>query len=76
MNKIDPNIFDSPPGSHGDFYVSTDKALLNLQWIESRLRASYWGDWITTEDLAKRIANSICFGLYRNESSETEEGPI
>lgn len=62
MTTTPPNVFDSPPG---DFYVSTDRARLDYPWIESQLRASYWGDWITNENLEKRIKNSVCFGLYR-----------
>lgn len=49
----------------GDYSISTDPALLNLEMIHHFLSTdSYWAQNIPIELVAKAIANSICFGVY------------
>jgi GNAT superfamily N-acetyltransferase len=52
---------------HGDdFYVSSDRKLLDHDFIVTMLLGSYWGRWLTHEIIADSIRNSLCFGLYHH----------
>lgn len=53
--------FDDVPGQ---FFVSTDKALLDAPWIFDQLRRTYWGDYMTMKIVLTAIDHSVCFGLY------------
>lgn len=57
--------FDDVPG---EFFVSTDKALLNVPWIVAELNRTYWGDWMKLSTVVTAIEHSLCFGLYRRGS--------
>jgi GNAT superfamily N-acetyltransferase len=48
----------------GDFVLSTDPALLDLDVIQGFLSASYWAKDIPRETVARSIDNSLCFGVY------------
>jgi GNAT superfamily N-acetyltransferase len=61
---IPPNVFDSPPG---EFFVSSDKSLLNIPWIFDQLKRTYWGGWLDVARVSRSIDFSLCFGLYRKE---------
>ena len=47
-----------------NYFISTDKNLLNVKAIKTFIADEYWGDGRTMEDVAKTIANSYCFGIY------------
>ncbi len=48
-----------------DFYISTDKLLLNAETICDYLcNKSYWAEGRSKEVVAKSIENSICFGVF------------
>ena len=48
------------------FTISSDPARLDLDAIHAFLaQESYWAAGIEKERLARAIANSLCFGLYR-----------
>lgn len=47
-----------------DFYISTDKNLLNVDFIHEFVQNSYWGQGRTMEQTVKTIGNSFCFGMY------------
>ncbi|NGZ76974.1 GNAT family N-acetyltransferase [Saccharibacillus alkalitolerans] len=49
-----------------DIVISTDKGLLQLGAIKRMLDVSYWAAGRDEEIIRVSIANSMCFGLYRN----------
>jgi GNAT superfamily N-acetyltransferase len=49
-----------------DFFVSTDRKLLDYHFITTMLLGSYWGGWLTHEIIAESVRNSLCFGLYQH----------
>jgi GNAT superfamily N-acetyltransferase len=51
----------------GEFRISTDPALLNIDVIHQFLSHSYWAENIPVEIVKKSIAGSICFGVYHHE---------
>ena len=50
-----------------DIYVSSDKALLDVDYIHGFLRQSYWASGISKATVLKTIEHSYCFGLYRQD---------
>jgi GNAT superfamily N-acetyltransferase len=51
----------------GEYRVSTDKALLDLTVIHDFLSQSYWAKGIPLAVVQSSIANSLCFGVYKQE---------
>jgi len=51
--------------SRGDFHLSTDPALLDLDLIHGFLAESYWAKGIPRETVARSIENSLCFAVYK-----------
>jgi GNAT superfamily N-acetyltransferase len=49
-----------------DYLISTDHALLDVEVIHNYLRQSYWAADIPVEIVRRSIANSLCFGVYKN----------
>jgi len=50
---------------HGEFTISTDPARIDLDVVHGYLSASYWAPGIPRELVARSIANSLAFGIYR-----------
>ena len=50
------------------FRVSTDPARLDVDAIHAFLSTSYWAQGIPRETVALSLRNSLCFGLYENDS--------
>jgi GNAT superfamily N-acetyltransferase len=51
----------------GDYIISTDKSKLDVDLVHEFLRdRSYWAAGRTREQMKNAIANSICFGVYRD----------
>ena len=49
------------------FIISTDNNLLDFDIIHGYLATeSYWGKGMPADKLEKAIANSLCFGIYKN----------
>ena len=48
--------------------ISTDPSRLQLDAIHAYLTRSYWSPGIPKDVVARGVANSMCFGLYRGES--------
>ncbi len=48
-----------------DMIVSTDPEKLDLTYIHGFLSQTYWAQGIPREVVAKSMAHSLCFGLYR-----------
>jgi GNAT superfamily N-acetyltransferase len=55
------------------FYVSTDKDLLDQEFVIGEIESSYWGADQSKATILKAIDNSLCFGLYRAKD-EAEHG--
>ena len=49
----------------GDYELSSDPARLDLDRVESFLRASYWAAERPREVIERSIAGSLCMGAYR-----------
>ncbi len=52
----------------GNFLISTDKSKFNIQAIQDELEKTYWAKGISQETIAKSIENSLCYGVYENET--------
>lgn len=50
-----------------EFELSTDKARLDIDLIHNFLSGTYWAAGIPRQVVEKAIANSLCFGLYRQQ---------
>jgi GNAT superfamily N-acetyltransferase len=58
---------DSPIGvSRGDLAVSTDRSRFDVDAALILLRATHWGGGMSRDTLTRAIANSVCFGVYRD----------
>ena len=51
----------------GDYFLSTDKAKLNLDVIHNFLYTCYWCKGIPVDSLERSVERSLCFGVYRAE---------
>jgi GNAT superfamily N-acetyltransferase len=54
----------------GEFLISTDPALLNLDVIYWFLTNCYWSKGIPREVVARSIEHSLCFGVYDGSSAQ------
>ena len=53
----------------GDYSISTDRALLNVDLIHNYLsNESYWATGRSREVVERSIANSLPFGIYRDRA--------
>jgi GNAT superfamily N-acetyltransferase len=52
------------PSPTGKYIVSTAPGLLDLDFICSALRGSYWAASRTRPVIRKSLRNSLCFGIY------------
>jgi GNAT superfamily N-acetyltransferase len=50
----------------GDFFISTDRARLDIDLIHRVLAATYWASGIPRDVVVRAIAGSIAFGLYEH----------
>lgn len=57
------NVFDDP-GHTDDFFISTDRKLLDNRWLIANLLSQPWTECWTHERMAQAIANSLAFGIY------------
>lgn len=54
-----------------DFYISTDKSLLNTDFIHDYMtRTSYWGKGRSIQQTKTTIENSFCFGMYTQSNQQ------
>ena len=51
----------------GEYLISTDRSLLDLQVIHGYLSTSYWAAGVPEEVVGRSIENSLNFGVYRGE---------
>jgi ribosomal protein S18 acetylase RimI-like enzyme len=45
-------------------FTSTDRRLLDYEWIRSALKGSHWGTWLNDTQINEALANSLCLGCY------------
>ncbi|MFK7813481.1 MAG: GNAT family N-acetyltransferase [Maribacter sp.] len=54
-----------------DFYISTDKSLINIDFVHDYMsNTSYWGKGRTIQQTKKTISNSFCFGMYTKSNQQ------
>jgi len=46
--------------------ISTDKSVLDINFIYNFLRNSYWANDRSKTEIEESILNSLCFGMYLN----------
>ena len=49
----------------GEYEISTDPDRIDLDLVHGWLAGSYWAAGIPRETVARSIAGSLCFGIYR-----------
>jgi GNAT superfamily N-acetyltransferase len=54
--------------SRDGYAISTDQCKLDVDAIYAFLSASYWATDIPREVVERSLRNSLCFGLYHNDS--------
>lgn len=52
------------------FYISTDKRILNVDFVHENIQNSYWGKERSRAQTLKTIENSYCFGVYTNSNEQ------
>lgn len=60
-----------------DYFVSTDKALLDPAFVIKEIQTSYWGSWRSHHTVLKSIDHSLCFGVFLHDpdrKSQTQVG--
>src|SRR5262245_39192815 len=71
MNKINPqpatcNLQPATREWHqGDYTISTDPTLLDIEMIHGFLASSYWATGRSIETIQRSINNSLPFGVYK-----------
>jgi GNAT superfamily N-acetyltransferase len=68
IQRGDPPLDPHELGRRGDFLVSTDPALLDVNLIHDFLaNRSYWATGRPLHVVRRAIENSLCFGLYERK---------
>jgi GNAT superfamily N-acetyltransferase len=49
---------------NGEYIISTDGTLIDMNAVHNFLNHSYWAQNISIEIVRRSIENSLCFGLY------------
>lgn len=50
----------------GEFLVSTDRTLIDVDLVHDFLTNSYWANGIPREVFVRSIENALCFGMYED----------
>lgn len=53
-----------------DYFISTDKGLLNVDAIQQFIVNSYWVNGRTVEEVKQTIEHSYCFGIYTLQNEQ------
>jgi GNAT superfamily N-acetyltransferase len=63
---------DNPPieVQRGGYFISTEKARLDISAIHTYLTRSYWSPGIPRAAVEKTIAGSLCFGLFTERGNQ------
>ena len=51
----------------GDYLISTDPTLIDVDLVHDFLTHSYWAEGIPIEVVKRSIENSLCFGIYKDK---------
>jgi GNAT superfamily N-acetyltransferase len=51
-----------------DFHVSIGLTQLDMTWVITTIRSSYWGERLSPIQIMRACDNSLCFGAYFNDS--------
>lgn len=49
------------------FGISTNRELLDINFIHQSLRQTYWAEAIPLDIVKKSLIHSLCFGLYKQQ---------
>ncbi len=52
--------------SKNEFFISTDKNKIDIDYVHTFLSNSYWSPGVAIEVVKKALENSMCFGVYNN----------
>lgn len=50
----------------GEYVLSDERERMDAEAVRSMLRATYWAAERSLDDVEKTIANSLCFGVFRD----------
>jgi len=50
----------------GEYLISSDTSLIDLDVVHSFLTESYWAKGVSRDIVARSVENSICFGAYKD----------
>ena len=53
-----------------NYRISTDKQLLNIDFVHQIIQNSYWGKERTMEQTISTLENSFCFGMYTDSGQQ------
>jgi len=69
------DVTETQNWSRGDYLVSTDPALLQVDAINAALSSDmvWWARDLPEDALWDALRSSICFGLYHKKSTETND---
>ena len=51
-----------------EFIVSTDKSKIDIEYVHRFLTESYWSPGVSIGTVKKGMENSLCFGIYNNDT--------
>ena len=55
---------------HGNFIISDDQSLINVEATHQLILNTYWANNRTKETMQKIIENSLCFGVFKEDGSQ------
>jgi GNAT superfamily N-acetyltransferase len=55
---------------HGDYFVSTDPGLIDLEFVCAALAGTYWAKSRPRFVVERSLKASLCFGLYRRPGAK------
>lgn len=63
-------LLSTPPVTErrGDFCLSTDPGMLDIDAIHGFLTESYWAKGISKEVVRRSVENSLCFAVYQGKA--------
>jgi N-acetylglutamate synthase-like GNAT family acetyltransferase len=56
--------------ANGEYFISTDKSLLDIAFVHAYLTRSYWAEGIPYETVERSVNGAVCFGIYREEDGK------
>ncbi len=51
-----------------DYVISTDEEMINFATVHQFLKTTYWAKERSFEEIVQSVKNSLCFGMYEEES--------